>query len=113
MELEVRDYRLKVFDDDDILAGADDLCGEVIFNPNQTVTLVDSINNMEVLMTFFKPITRLLDMDTITIYTSPSSPDITPDNSQVKCIGETTLTASVNENLTWFHDGNELSLIHI
>ncbi len=109
LELEVRDYRLKVFDDDDILAGDDDLCGEVIFNPRQTVNLIDSVNNMEVMMTFFKPINRIFDTDTINIYASPPSPDITPDNSQVKCEGETTLSSSIGQNLQWFHDGNEIS----
>ncbi len=107
--LEVRDYRLKVFDDDDILAGADDLCGEVIFNPNNTVLLKDTVNNMDVLLTFFKPITEIVETDTVFVYAAPPVPSISPESSQVKCVGEIEFTSSLSQNLEWFHDGNVIS----
>ena len=109
LTLEVRDYRLKVFDDDDILAGADDLCGEVIFNPRQSVLLKDSINNMDVLLTFFKPVTQIVERDTVIVYGQPPVPTITPESGQVKCGGQNEFTASVGQNIQWYHEGNPVS----
>lgn len=107
--LEVKEYRLKVYDDDDILAGADDLCGEVIFNPNNTVFLKDTVNNMDVLLTFFKPITEIFERDTVVVYANPPIPSISPESSQVKCVGEVEFTSSLGQNLEWFHDGDVIS----
>ena len=107
--LEIRDYRLKVFDDDDVLAGADDLCGEVIFNPNNTVLLKDTVNNMDVLLTFFKPITEIVARDTVIVFAAPPVPAISPETSQVKCVGDIEFTSSLSQNLEWFHDGNVIS----
>jgi len=109
LTLEIRDYRLKVFDDDNLLGGADDLCGEVIFNPNNTVFLTDSVNNMDVILTFFKPITQILETDTVIVYASPPVPTISPESSQVKCMGEVEFTSTVSQNIQWFHDGNAIS----
>jgi len=109
LTLEIRDYRLKVFDNDNLLGGADDLCGELIFNPSRTVLLNDSINNMEVIMTFFKPVTQILETDTVIVYDNPPIPSISPELSQVKCVGEVEFTSTLNQNIQWFHDGNAIS----
>lgn len=108
INLTQEDYRLKVFDDDGILAGDDDLCGEVLINENTQGLLRDS-TNLEVAVSVFHPIEVIDFMDTVVIYEAAPIPSISPDDVVVNCKDTLKLTSSIDQNVEWFFEGNSFS----
>ena len=108
LPLSDEDFLLKVFDQDGLLAGADDLCGQVIINQNSSGNLKDS-TILEVGVSVFHPVQIIDFIDTVVIYEAAPVPVVSPENITVDCRDTLELSSSLSQNIEWFYEGNSYS----
>ncbi|PHN01345.1 T9SS type A sorting domain-containing protein [Flavilitoribacter nigricans] len=101
--LDTGNYVIAITDDDSGLGGADDQCGNVIFNRNTSGNLSDG--SLALRLEILHPVDTVSSTDTVFVYDQPDPPLITEAGPSPLCIGDTVLLiASYSENIQWYRD---------
>ena len=98
-----RNYTVEIWDEDNGLGGADDLCGIINFTQSNNGTL--SNGDVEASFTILNPITTVTSTDSVVVYAIPDAPIITSNGEAVFCERESViLSSSYTENVQWYKD---------
>jgi len=96
-------YTVEIWDEDNGLGGADDLCGTINFSQTNNGTL--SNGDVEANFTILNPITTVTSTDSVVVYAIPDAPVISANGDAVFCEGASViLSSSYTENVQWYKD---------
>lgn len=107
IKLSAANYTLAVLDEDDGLAGGDDLCANIIFNreSNGSYSTGDWALKLEVI----HPVTTINTSDTVQVYENPEIPLISQRGPSDFCQGDSLqMISSYAAGNQWYKDGNAL-----